>query len=166
MGAKVIRISAAAAMTDHEPHVQRLRLFGSLPGFAEQAGLFDRRERCRLADVHIGRSEADDRPDDRVDHVARGDDHEADWTSDAFGEHQRSGGRPTARQRERRNGNQVDGVADEGEGPIPAALVGNIPRKRPKRITKKPPRPAVMLTIAALAPSVAMNGPLMLAPPS
>ena len=45
VGAEVIGVGAAAAVIDDEADVERLRLVGSLPGFAEQARLIVGRER-------------------------------------------------------------------------------------------------------------------------
>ena len=59
MRAEVIGVGAAAAVVDDEPDVERFGLVGALPGVAQQARLIVGRERRRLADVDVGRAQAE-----------------------------------------------------------------------------------------------------------
>ena len=77
MGAEMIGVGASAAVVDDEPNVERLGLGGFLPGVAEQPRLLVGRERGRFADVHIRRSQAQDRRDDGIEDIVRGHDEEA-----------------------------------------------------------------------------------------
>jgi hypothetical protein len=60
-----------------------------------------------------------------------------DPTADALGEHQHGRRRPGSRESQRRHREQVDHVAEERERPVPARAVGDVPRKRPHRISEK-----------------------------
>ena len=75
--AEMIGVGPSAAVMDDEPDVERFGLGGLLPGVAEQSRLFVRRERGRLADVHVGRAQAQNRRDDGVEDVVRRDDEQA-----------------------------------------------------------------------------------------
>ena len=86
MGADVVRIGASAAMMDDQPDVVLDFLRRLLPGDAKKARLLVGRERRRLADVHVGRSQAQDCRDDCRENVVRGDDEQADRPVEPLGE--------------------------------------------------------------------------------
>ena len=86
MRAEMIRVGTAAAVMDDEPDVERLGGRGLLPGVAEEARLFVRRERRRLADVHVRRSQAENRGDDGAEDVLRGDDEQSHRAILPFGQ--------------------------------------------------------------------------------
>ncbi len=98
VSAEMIGVGAAAAVMDDEPDVERFGLGGPLPRVAEQPRLFVRRKRGRLADVHVGRSEAQDRRDDGLEDIVRRDDEEAHRPVVALGQGRRLPRAAAARQ--------------------------------------------------------------------
>ena len=73
VGAEMIGVGPSAAVVDDEPDVERFGPGGLLPRVAEQSRLFVCRERGRLADVHVGRPQAQNRRDDGAEDVVGGD---------------------------------------------------------------------------------------------
>jgi hypothetical protein len=57
-------------------------------------------------------------------------------------------------------------IADKGDKPIASSSIRDVSGNRAKRIAEELSHPAVILTAAALAPSMAMNWPFIAAPPS
>ena len=95
--AEMIGVGPSAAVMDDEPDVERFGLRGLLPGLAEQPRLFVGRERGRLADVHVRRSQPQDRRDDGVEDVVRRDDEQAHRAIVPLGQRRRPPRAPAAR---------------------------------------------------------------------
>ena len=87
-------VGAAAAMEDGQPHLEVGRA-GAFPRFAEEPRLFVAGDRRRLADVDVGCLQADHGRHDRVEHVARGDDHEPHVARVALGQRDHAGEQQT-----------------------------------------------------------------------
>ena len=72
MRAEVVDVGAAAVVVDDEANVQAFRLFGALPGFAEQVGLLVGRQRHRFSDVNLRRLQPQNGRDGGIEDVVGG----------------------------------------------------------------------------------------------
>lgn len=89
-----------------------------------------------------------------------------DGAARVFGNDEAGGERPTPGQCQRRHGEHVDRVTDEGDGPVAPRPSAITPAPARRAYPTNSPKPDTMLVMAAVAPRCARNGSVTLRAPS